>query len=158
MTEIVTEGLPAEGPSEDKHLIFSIRDKYYALPFKVVSEVASLEKISPMPLTPNYVRGIVNRYSIPYALIDIGFILHNEVSNIEKAIVLKEEIDKLVFLIDDVTDIADILPENIHKIEHEENTIATSVNAFFNWNGNHVFCIDTEELIHKIKQDFDQEI
>ncbi|MCL2442870.1 MAG: chemotaxis protein CheW [Treponema sp.] len=163
MTENTTESLPVENPAEsgvlkEKYLIFSIKDKQYALPSMMINEVTVLEKVFPMPLVPAYVRGIINRYSIPYALIDIGFILYNELSNAQKVVVLKEEIDKIAFLIDDVTDIADIMPENILKIEHEENTFAASINAFFELNGNHVFCIDTEDLINKIKQDFDREL
>jgi purine-binding chemotaxis protein CheW len=162
MAENVTEDLQTESstesPSEEKYLIFSIRDKFYALPSVMINEVAVLEKVFPMPLVPAYVRGIINRYSIPYALIDISYILYNELSNAEKVIVLKEEIDKIAFLIDDVTDIADILPENILKIEHEENTFAASINAFFEWKGSHIFCIDAEDLINKIKQEFDREI
>jgi purine-binding chemotaxis protein CheW len=159
-TESSTEGLiegTAAPLSEEKYLIFSIRDKHYALPSVMINEVAVLEKVFPMPLVPAYVRGIINRYSIPYALIDIGYILYNELSNAQKVIVLKEEIDKIAFLIDDVTDIADILPDNILKIEHEEKTFAASINAYFEWKGSHIFCIDTEDLIGKIRQDFDQE-
>jgi len=148
----------AENALKEKYLIFSIRDKQYALPSKTINEVAVLEKAFPMPLVPAYVRGIINRYSIPYALIDISYILYNELSDAQKVVVLKEEIDKIAFLIDDVTDIADILPDNILKIEHEDNTFAASINAFFEWKENHIFCIDTEDLINKIKQDFDREL
>ena len=147
----------ADNAPKEKYLIFSIRDKLYALPSVTINEVAVLEKAFPMPLVPAYVRGIINRYSIPYALIDICYILYNELSDAQKVIVLKEEIDKIAFLIDDVTDIADISPENILKIEHEENTFAASINAYFELNGNHVFCIDIEDLINKINQDFGRE-
>jgi len=166
MEETISETLPVEGSTEnteesvskEKYLIFSIRDKQYALPSMMINEVTVLEKVFPMPLVPSYVQGIINRYSIPYALVDIGFILYNEISKAQKVVVLKEKIDKIAFLIDDVTDIADILPENILKIEHEENTFAASINAFFEWNGSHVFCIDIGDLINKIKQDFDREL
>ena len=147
----------AENALKEKYLIFCIKEKQYALPSMMINEVALLEKAFPMPLVPAYVRGIINRYSIPYALIDISFILYNEFSSAQKVIVLKEEIDKIAFLIDDVTDIADISPENILKIEHEENTFAASINAYFELNGNHVFCIDIEDLINKINQDFSRE-
>jgi len=163
MAEKITENQPSEGAEEivqkEKYLIFSIKDKQYALPSMMINEVTVLEKAFPMPLVPAYVRGIINRYSIPYALIDISFILYNETSDAQKVVVLKEEIDKIAFLIDDVTDIADILPDNILKIEHEENSsFAASINAFFEWKDSHVFCIDTEDLINKIKQDFDRKI
>ena len=166
MAENITENQAENDSAEcaadivlkEKYLIFSIKDKQYALPSMMINEVAVLERVFPMPLVPAYVQGIINRYSIPYALIDIPYILYNEVSNAQKVVVLKEEIDKIAFLIDDVTDIADILPENILKIEHEDNSFAASINAFFEWKENHVFCIDTKDLIGKIKQDFDREL
>ncbi|MDR0324232.1 MAG: chemotaxis protein CheW [Treponema sp.] len=141
---------------DEKYLIFTVRNKQYALPSKVISEVAALEKVFNLPLVPEYVKGIINRYSIPYALIDIGFLLLNDTSNAGKVIVLKEEVDKLALLIDDVTDIADLPPEKLMKTEQEKNEISSSVNAFFEWKGQPVLCLDTGELINRIKQDFGQ--
>ena len=142
---------------EEKFLIFTIREKQYALPSKIIGEVATLEKVFPLPLVPDYVRGIINRYSVPFALIDICFLLFNDFSSARKVIVLKEEVDKLAFLIDDVTDIVDISPEKMMKIEQEENALAGSINAFFEWKGNQVFCFDTTEILGRIKLDFEQE-
>ena len=140
----------------EKFLIFTVQDKRYALLSKTISEVASLEKVFPLPLVPDYVRGVINRYSVPYALIDISFLFFNNASNARKVIVLKEEVDKLALLVDDVTDIADIPPEELIKTEQEENEVSGSVSAFFEWKDYHVFCLDAEELINLIKQDFQQ--
>jgi purine-binding chemotaxis protein CheW len=142
---------------DEKFLVFTVGDKKYALPSQLISEVAALEKVFPLPLVPEYVRGIINRYSVPYALIDISFLLLNSVSNARKVIVLKEEVDKLAFLIDDVTDIADLPPEKLLKIEQEENDSSAAVNAFFEWNGSHVLCLETGEIISRIKQGFEQQ-
>jgi purine-binding chemotaxis protein CheW len=137
----------------EKFLIFTIQEKWYALPAKIISEVTVLEKVFSLPLVPDYVLGIINRYSVPYALIDIKFLLLNDTSDARKMIVLKEEVDKLAFLIDDVTDIADLPSEQLMKIEQEETA---SISAFFEWKGNHVLCLDTGELINHIRQDFGQ--
>ncbi|MCL2044534.1 MAG: chemotaxis protein CheW [Treponema sp.] len=139
----------------EKYLIFTVRNKRYALPSKTISEVAVLEKIFPLPLVPDYVCGIINRYSVPYALIDISTLLHNDPSGAQKVIVLKEHVDKLALLIDDVTDIADLLPEALIKTEQEENSVSNAINAFFEWKGSHVLCLDTGELISRIQQDFE---
>ena len=141
----------------EKYLIFAVRDKHYALPSKIISEVAVLEKVFPLPLVPEYVRGIINRYSVPYALVDIGFLFYMDVSNAGKVIVLKEEVDKLALLIDDVTDIADLPPEKLIKTEPEENSFSGAISAFFEWKDSHVFCLDAGELISRIKQDFVQQ-
>ena len=149
--------IPMAEKSGEKYLIFTVRDKRYALPSKIISEVAVLEKVFPLPLVPAYVRGIINRYSVPYALIDLSFLLLKDTSNARKVIVLKEEVDKLALLIDDVTDIADFPTEKLIKTEPDEAAISGSVNAFFEWKDCHVFCIDTGELINRIKQDFQQQ-
>jgi len=143
--------------NDEKYLIFAVRDKRYAVPSKIISEVAVLEKVFPLPLVPAYVRGIINRYSVPHALIDIGSLLFKDLSEAKKVIVLKEEVDKLALLIDDVTDIADLPPDKLIKTEPDEETISGSVSAFFEWKGSHVFCLDTAELINRIKQDFEQQ-
>ena len=141
----------------DEYLIFTVHDKRYALPSKIINEVAALEKVFPLPLVPTYVRGIINRYSVPYALIDINFLLLKEVSNAQKVIVLKEEVDKLALLIDDVVDIANLSAENLMKIESEESASTDFVSAFFEWKENPVFCFETAELINRIKQDFEKQ-
>ena len=140
-----------------QYLVFTVREKQYALPSNIISEVAALEKVFPLPLAPDYVRGIINRYSVPYALIDIRFIIFAETSSAGKVIVLKEDAEKLAFLIDDVTDIADVEPAKLMKIEQEENAPAASVGAFFEWKGVQVFCLDPEEIIRRIKQDFERD-
>ena len=144
---------------EEKYLVFNVRDKRYAIQSKIIGEVAVSEKVFPLPLAPDYVRGIINRYSVPYALIDIGFLLLGEASDARKVIVLKEEVDKLAFLIDDVTDIADLSPEKLMKIEQEEagSVSATGtalVSAFFEWKNSPVFCLDIKEMTDRIRQDF----
>jgi len=140
----------------EKYIIFTIREKRYALPSKIISEVAALEKVFPLPLVPDYVRGIINRYSVPYALIDVNFFLFKDASDAQKVIVLKEEVDKLALLIDDVTDIVDIPSGNLLKIEAKETASEDPVSAFFEWKGNHIFCFETGEFISRIKQDFEQ--
>ena len=147
----------ADSTVEDRYLIFTIQEKQYALPSRLISEVASLEKVFPLPLVPGYVRGIINRYSMPYALIDICFLLLKNASDAGKVIVLKEEVDKLAFLINDVTDIADLPAGKLMKIEQEENSLEGSISSFFEWKGNQVFCLDTTEILSRIKRDFERE-
>ena len=150
---VVNPAIPDIRMSMEKYLVFTIKEKRYALPSKIINEVTVLEKVFPLPMVPDYVRGIINRYSVPYALVDISFLLLKEGSSAQKVIVLKEEIDKLAFLIDDVTDIADIAPEQLLKIDQEE---VTAISAFFEWKDSHVLCLEIEELIKTIKGDFEK--
>ncbi|MDR2553274.1 MAG: chemotaxis protein CheW [Treponema sp.] len=155
------ENSPSAGPESsagtEKYLVFTIQERRYALPAKLIGEAAALEKVFPLPLVPPYVRGIINRYSIPYALIDIGFLLLKTFSAAAKLIVLKEKVDRLAFLIDDVTDIADIPPESLLQVEQEDSQELPSglIAASFEWKGNHVFCLALDELVNQIKKDFE---
>ena len=135
----------------EKYLIFMIKEKLYAVPSKFINAVDSLGKVFPLPLTPDYVRGIINWYSVPYALIDMSVMLFNDTSDARKIIVLKEEVDKLAFLIDDVKDFADIPSDKLFKIDNEEKS---AISAFFEWKDNHIFCLEIEEFIDRIQKDF----
>ena len=139
---------------EEKYLVFTVQGKRYALPSKIISEVAVVENVFPMPLVPEYVRGIINRYSVPYALIDTSFFLSGETSKAGKVIVIKEDVDKLALLIDDVTDIADLPCERLMKIDSEEMALQGVISAFFEWKDTPVLCLDIAELVSRVKQDF----
>ena len=139
----------------EKYLIFSVRDKRYALPSKIISEVTVMEKVFPLPLIPDYILGIINRYSVPYALIDLGFLLFKDLSDVRKVIVLKEEVEKIALLIDDVTDIADIPTDKMISNEQEEAEASGLISALFEWKDNPVFCLDTGEIITRIRQDLE---
>lgn len=138
----------------EKYLIVTIQEKCYALPSRLIGEVAACDKVFPLPLLPEYVRGIINRYSAPYALIDIGFLLFHTPTSAAKVIVLKEEVDKLAFIINDVTDIADVPPEALFKIEQEENEPSALISASFEWKGARVFCLEIQGIISRIQREF----
>ncbi|MCL2180143.1 MAG: chemotaxis protein CheW [Treponema sp.] len=146
------------GGNTGKYLVFTISGERYAVPSGIIGEVAVLEKVFPMPLVPDYVRGLINRYSIPYALIDISLFLHKDATDARKVIVLKDDIEKIAFLIDDVIDIPDIPYSMLVKIEKEADGFNPSISAYFECGGKSVLCIDTEELVGSIKKGFEREI
>jgi purine-binding chemotaxis protein CheW len=150
--------LPKEKPELEEFLIFMVQGKYYTFPSKLIAEVAALEKVFPLPLLPDYVRGIINRYSVPYALIDIGLlILKTPSEKPAKTVVLKETVDKLAFLIDDVVDIVETPLSELLKVERDaEDAGVTGLIEFsFEWHDTHVFCLNLPEIINQIKKDFE---
>ncbi|MDR1307475.1 MAG: chemotaxis protein CheW [Treponema sp.] len=146
------------GPVE-KYLIFTVGDKKYAVPSKLIGEVSALEKVFPLPLVSGYIQGIINRYSIPYALIDLDALLRDDreprsgpaPAGLAKIIVLKESVDKLALLIDDVTDIADIPGEALLKVEQDGEGEGL-VQASFEWKEDHILCLEVQKLIDAVKQ------
>jgi len=148
----------ADNPAEsdetgntEKFLIFSILGKLYSLPSKFIGEIALFDTVYPLPLMPAYVPGVVNRYSVPYALFDIGLLFYSTPSPRKKVLVMKDEIDRIAFLIDDVSGIADVPQEELIKMERgaETGDITDAVEAAFNWNNSDVLVLDIQRILAK---------
>jgi purine-binding chemotaxis protein CheW len=146
------------GDKAEKYLIFLIQGKLYAFPSRLIGEVAVLDKAYPLPLLPVYIKGIINRYSVPYALIDIGFLISERESGAAKVVVIKEVIDKLAFLIDDVIDIADVPIGQVLKVEQKTGKTGFSgiIEGSFSWHKTNVLVLSINEIINRIKKDFEE--
>ena len=141
-----------ENTDTEKFLIFYIQGKLYSFPSRIIGEIALFDIVYPLPLMPPYVLGVVNRYSVPYALFDIGLLFYKTPTAQNKVLICKNEIDHIAFLIEDVTGIADIHPENIISIERSVNSddSAEAISASFNWNGHDVFVLDVNRIIGRV--------
>ena len=149
-TGIVPETV--ENANDEKYLIFSILDRCYAIPSQFISELAVFDAVYPLPLVPDYMLGIINRYSVPYALLDIGLLLYKTPSTRKKTLVLKDNIDRIAFLIDDIVDIADISQDQLLSIERrvESDDVSETISASFKWNGEDVFVLDIWRILGHI--------
>jgi len=159
----MSEHMDIEGQSEEsaetinseKFLVFSIKDKSYCFPSRLIGEIALFDAVYPLPLMPSYVLGIVNRYSTPYALFDTGLLLQKKPCPRKKVLILKEEIDRVAFLIDDITAIADIKNDEISTVEKKSDSdeFADGINASFKWNDNDVFVLDANKIINRVSEE-----
>jgi purine-binding chemotaxis protein CheW len=144
-----------ENPSDEKYLIFSILDRQYAFPARIIGEVALCDAIYPLPLLPSYVLGVINRYSVPYALFDTGFLLFKTPGPRKKVLVIKNDIDRVAFLIDDISGIADVASGNLLNIEKggTEDESTSAVCSSFNWNGGDVFVLDIHTILARVSDE-----
>ena len=144
-----------ENENTEKHLIFSILGRLYTFPSRYISEIALYDAVYPLPLVPPYVLGVINRYSVPYALFDIGLLLFKTPSPRNKVMVLKDSIDRIAFLIDDVVGIVDVPPEKLLNVERsaESDDLTEAVLASFNWNGSDVFVLDIQRILARVSDD-----
>jgi len=149
--EELLEEVP-EGQASEKFLVFSILGKLYSFPSRQISEIALFDTVYPLPMMPSFVIGVVNRYSVPYALFDMGVLFHKTPCPRNKVLILKDEIDRIAFLIDDVTGIADIQPENLFITERgaETGELTDAVGATFSWNGTNVFVLDVNRILSRV--------
>ena len=141
-----------ENINEEKYLIFTILGKQYTFPSQLIGEIAVFDTVYPLPLMPNYILGVINRYSVPYALFDIGLMLFKNPSPQGKVLVLKDNIDRVAFLIDDVSGIADVPQDKLLEIEQNMETGGASdvISASFNWNGSNVFVLDVYRILARV--------
>jgi len=151
--ELIQESV--ETVNNEKFLIFSILGKLYSFPSKLIGEIALFDKVFPLPLMPPYVLGVVNRYSAPYALFDIGLLFQKTPSPRNKIVILKEEIDRIAFLIDDVAGIADIQNEDLFVIERNVDSIDLTdlVCASFKWENGDVFVLDANRIMSRVSRE-----
>jgi len=145
----MSETAETVGTVDEKYLIFSILGRLYTFPTRLIGEIAMFDAVYPLPLVPPYVLGVINRYSVPYALFDIGLLLFGSPSPRGKVLVLKDNVDRIAFLIDDVSGIADVSQEKLLNVEQssESDDAAEAVSASFSWNGNDVFVLDLQRIL-----------
>ena len=135
----------------EKYLIFTILEKTYSLPSRYIGEIAVFDTVYPLPLMPHYVSGVVNRYSVPYALFDIGLLFYKTPTPRNKVLIFKDEIDHIAFLVDDVSGIVDLQPRDLLNIEKsaESGDLTQAVRAWFNWNGKDVQVLDVRFILSR---------
>jgi len=152
----MSETVEAAGGAVEKYLVFSILNQQYTFPTRFVGEVALFEAVHPLPLVHPYVLGIINRYSIPHALFDMGLLLFNTPSPRGKVLVLKDSIDRVAFLVDDVSGIAEVPKEKLVGVERNqeasqgEDDKTEMVSASFDWNGGEVFVLDIHRILARV--------
>jgi purine-binding chemotaxis protein CheW len=154
-TAEVSNNLPEEqDKNSEKYLIFSIMDKLYSFPSRIIGEIVLFDAVYPLPLMPSFILGVVNRYSIPYALFDIGLLFYNTPSPRKKVLVVKEIIDRISFLIDDVSGIADLQLDELYNIEKSTDStdLSDMISASFYWNNNNVFVLDIHKILRRITE------
>jgi len=151
--DILTE--VCEKSASEKYLVFSILDRYFCVPSIYIGEIVLFEAAYPLPCVPPYVAGVINRYSIPFALFDIGILLYNKPCLQKKVLVFKESIDRIAFLIDDIEDIVDIPKDELFLTEgnKETNDNTEIVSASFKWKNNDVLVLDVQKIINRVAGD-----
>ncbi|MDR1024260.1 MAG: chemotaxis protein CheW [Treponema sp.] len=151
----VETGIPRDNGTE-RYLVCTVLEESYALPSRFIGEIALFDKVYPLPLLPDYVLGIINRYSVPYALLDTGVLIAGRSGLGAKVLVLKEpdpegvpdfeQMDKVAFLVDDVVDIVEIERSLVLPVEGEEEA-GGLIESSFSWKGNNVLVLDIRGIL-----------
>jgi len=139
----------------EKIIIFTVLGKQYGFPSGIIAEIVRFDTVFPLPLLPLYLPGVVSRYSIPYALFDIGVLFNNIQSPRNKILFFKEEFERIAILIDDVTDIADISIKDFISADIEDINCKPdfSTATSFKWNNEVVLLLDARSILNHVTKD-----
>lgn len=103
-------------------LIFKINDTSYAIESKDVKEIVRNTEIFPVPFVPSYLKGVLNYYSKPFAVVDFSLLINEKQQESKIFMVLNDENSTAL----QVTDIQEFRGENdtvLHNFTESENSI-----------------------------------
>lgn len=72
-------------------LVFSVGHKSYAVESASVREIVRNTEVFPVPFVPNYVKGVLNYYSKPFAVVDFSMFLGEARQESKMFMVLNDE-------------------------------------------------------------------
>lgn len=114
MVDIInSEEQTVEDTQHGRFLTFTLEENVYGIPIKFVTEIIGMQTITPVPETPEYLKGIINLRGKIIPLIDVRLKFGKpEVEYNERTCVVVVEVDNLsvgliVDMVDDVLTIPD---------------------------------------------------
>lgn len=135
--------MPAANSDHRKFLVFSLHGSFYALDLAQVAEVADSPRISPIPLVPAYVSGVLNFHGDIVAVIELTrFLGLSESDSYDKMVVLHREVASLAFQVDTIIRI--VTEEEIFSHEPCSDNFAA---ATFSFPGGEAIQLDLDALI-----------
>ncbi|GHV02813.1 hypothetical protein AGMMS50229_00230 [Campylobacterota bacterium] len=135
----------------NRFLICSLGGGFYAFEASAIAEVVGFDTFYPLPLLPSYAKGLINRFATPYLLIDTALFLAIGGAETKKVLVLKEQIDRLAFTIDDCIDIVDVDENTVQTITDAHQSY---LNGVFEYRKNDVFIVDHSAMIEQFNEEF----
>lgn len=114
---------------ENKFLTFYINNELYGIPVDQIREIIAMMKITPVPKTPDYIKGVINLRGIIIPLIDIRIKFNMGITEetMYTAIIICHVHDmNLGFIVDRVEDVLIIEDEHLAKSPQFDASIDTS--------------------------------
>lgn len=136
---------------ETRYIEFKLSEQSYSISLSLIKEVIQKQKIIPLPKTPKYVLGIINLRGDIIPIIDmrekLGF---NKGQSTEEAIVVLDlGHKKLGLVVDEVSKVININPENITK-NPENNSIKDFYYSVYNNDGHVSYIIDVLKTFNQL--------
>ncbi|MBK1648180.1 chemotaxis protein CheW [Rhabdochromatium marinum] len=137
MTEAIASQQPRSAATDsadeaNQYLTFSVAEEWLAMPINAVQEIIETPRITQVPMTPEYIRGVINLRGNVVPIVDLAARLNRGAATLSKrsCIVVVEVVlnrSSYVFgmLVDEVKNILDIPRENVRPAPTFGSDIST---------------------------------
>ena len=116
----LTNNALVEQGQQGQYLTFLVGQDKLAIAINDVNEIIEISNITRVPMTPNYIRGVINLRGNVVPVVDLSARLGHSVSDISKRscivlveVVTGDEVQSIGMLVDQVNEILEIPKENI---------------------------------------------
>ena len=142
-------------------IVFTLKDtktkrsEIYGVNVKQIQEIRNVEKITRLPKSPEFVKGIMNLRGQIITIIDVkqklDFDTNNEENQNSSILISKINDQTLGFLIDDVDDVVRIDGKDIDRNTLENSDSTSYLQGFVKTKDRLIILLDLEELILNTK-------
>lgn len=112
-------------------IIFTLNENYYAFSSENVEEITNKMPWTPVPQSPSWVQGLVNLRGNVITLINFYKLLSptDEIEEIcyNNIIIVKNDEEKIAFMVDEVAWVLDIEPSAIQQLNDKTDELVSSV-------------------------------
>lgn len=105
-----------EDALSDKYLTFHIQTEDYGIAIRYVTEIIGIQKITEVPETPQYIKGVINLRGKVIPIMDVRLrfgMASREYDERTCVIVVKHNETSVGLVVDTVSEVVDILPAQI---------------------------------------------
>lgn len=128
-------------------LLFEINENLYAIKSSGVKEILKSFEVSPLPFVPSFVKGVLNRYGEPYAVIEPAILFGQNEQTSCVFMVLNHQ-SKTCIKITSLKEFHFFKTKEISEFSDSE--FSTYFDGTVSFEGKTVFIINTEKLINEI--------
>ncbi len=161
MSELMTElektrqESQLDGNALSQYLTFSVRDERFAIGIMDVREIIEVESLARVPMTPDYISGVINLRGNVAPVVDLAVRLGKECTVISERscivmveLMLGERLLVLGMLVDTVNEIMEIPQEEIQPPPNFGTDIRTEFIKHMGWVGdNFIILLDVEQVL-----------
>ncbi|MDQ7037866.1 MAG: chemotaxis protein CheW [Aquificota bacterium] len=129
-------------------LVFRVKDQEFSCETDTVVETVRVDRVFPVPLAPNYIRGVMNLRNNVIPLVDVRSLLWGERSSGDTAVIVQEGDRVVGLLVDTVVGIHEVSPKEVRKVREEEveGIKREFVRGTFKRNNRVIFLIDLKPI------------